>query len=178
MFWLTVLMALREIRRNVLRSALTMLGMVIGVGAVIALVSVGQGATAKVTSDIGKMGNNLLMVFPGSGHRRQGMATQAAAFTLDDVSALAALPGVAAAAPTGSASKLVVFGNENTSSSITGTTPDYLTIRDYALESGRVFSEADITGGNPVCIVDATTRTNMFADADPIGESIRVGHVS
>jgi putative ABC transport system permease protein len=178
MFWLTLLMALREIRRNAMRSALTMLGMVIGVGAVITLVSVGQGATAQVTADIGKMGKNLLMVFPGTGQRRGGSVTQAPPFTMDDVAALQAVKGVAAVAPTANASRTVVYGNENASTSILGSTAAYLKVRDYTVDSGRLFNDAEMKAGTPVCLLGATVRTSLFGESEALGESVRVGHVS
>ena len=136
-------MALQEIRRNALRSFLTMLGMVIGVAAVITLVSVGQGTTAQVTADIAKMGKNLLMVFPGSGSRRGGTATVAPPFKNEDSAALAKVPGVAAIAPVASSNLPVVHGNKNDTTMVTGTTADYLQVREYEIGSGRMFSPSE-----------------------------------
>jgi putative ABC transport system permease protein len=178
MFWSIFLMALQAIRRNVLRSALTMLGMVIGVGAVIVLVSVGQGTTAQVTADIGKMGKNLVMVFPGAGRRRAGTSTVAPAFTMGDSAALARVQGVAAVAPSSSAGRLVVYGNENVSTSVTGTIPVYLDIRDYQVATGRMFTDAENMGASTVCLIGDVVRTALFGSQDPVGESIRIQRMS
>ncbi|HOI10282.1 MAG TPA: ABC transporter permease [Myxococcota bacterium] len=178
MFWSTLLMALQEIRRNALRSFLTMLGMVIGVGAVITLVSVGQGTTAQVTADIAKMGKNLIMVFPGSGHRRSGTAASAPPFEAADAVALSRVQGVKAIAPVASANVLVVYGNRNESTQVTGTTAAYLGIREYTVASGRAFTASEEATGQAVCLIGATTRDDLFGSQDPIGESIRAQRMS
>ncbi len=178
MFWSTLLMALLEIRRNALRSFLTMLGMVIGVGAVITLVSVGQGTTAAVTADIAKMGKNLVMVFPGAGHRRAGTASSAPAFDLADAEALAKVQGVESVAPLASGNLLVVYGNQNESTQVTGTTASYLQIREYEIESGRMFTTSEEHAGRAVCVIGATTRDDLFGNQDPVGESIRIQRMS
>ncbi len=167
-------MALQEIRRNALRSFLTMLGMVIGVAAVITLVSVGQGTTAQVTADIAKMGKNLLMVFPGSGSRRGGTATVAPPFKNEDSAALAKVPGVAAIAPVASSNLPVVNVNKNDTTMVTGTTADYLQVREYEIGSGRMFSPSEEHSGLAVCVIGETTKNDLFGSHDPIGESIRV----
>ncbi len=171
-------MALQEIRRNALRSFLTMLGMVIGVAAVITLVSVGQGTTAQVTADIAKMGKNLLMVFPGSGSRRGGTATVAPPFKNEDSAALAKVPGVAAIAPVASSNLPVVHGNKNDTTMVTGTTADYLQVREYEIGSGRMFSPSEEHSGLAVCVIGETTKNDLFGSYDPIGESIRVKRMS
>jgi putative ABC transport system permease protein len=178
MFLATVLMALKEIRRNSLRSALTMLGVVIGVGAVIALVSVGRGATAKVTEDVGKLGRNLLMVMPGSGGPRGGLV-QVPPLKLEDASAIMReISGVAAVAPAVTNNQTVVYGNRNTRTQITGSDEQFLVVRGYTVEQGRIFTTAEANGGLPLCIIGATVKNNLFAADEPIGSLIRVGKVS
>lgn len=174
----TLWMAVREILRNKLRSFLTMLGIVIGVSAVIALVNIGEGATAKVKADIGKLGDNLLIVSPGAG-RRSATYTPAPPFTLEDVAAIRReVTGVDHIAPTAGTQQLVVWGNKNHQSAITGTTNDYLAARGYRLARGREFLPAEQASGRAVCILGATVKNELFATSDPLGMSVRVGKVS
>ncbi len=178
MLLVTFMMALREVRRNTMRSFLTMLGIVIGVGAVITMVTIGKGATRQVTESVGALGENVLMLRPGA-QRRGGMRQGAKGFEAADVSAIEnEVPGISAVAPTSSTQATIVFGNENVSTSVTGTTNQYLEVRGYSLGTGRLFSEAETAIGSPVCILGTTVEQNLFADADPIGERIRVGRVS
>ena len=174
----TLWMAVREILRNKLRSFLTMLGIVIGVSAVIALVNIGEGATAKVKSDIGKLGDNLLIVSPGAG-RRSATYTPAPPLTLEDVAALERdITGVQHIAPTAGAQQLVVWGNRNHQSGVTGTTNDYLDARGYQIARGRAFLASEQASGRAVCILGTTAKQELFGAADPIGSQIRVGKVS
>lgn len=174
----TLWMAVREILRNKLRSFLTMLGIVIGVSAVIALVNIGEGATAKVKADIGKLGDNLLIVSPGAG-RRSATYTPAPLFTLDDVAAVRReVTGVEHVAPTAGAQQLVVWGNKNHQSGVTGTTNDYLAARGYRLARGREFLPTEQASGRAVCLLGATVKNELFGAADPLGSSVRVGKVS
>jgi putative ABC transport system permease protein len=174
----TLWMAVREILRNKLRSFLTMLGIVIGVSAVIALVNIGEGATAKVKSDIGKLGDNLLIVSPGAG-RRSATYTPAPLFTVDDVAAVRReITGVEHIAPTAGAQQLVVWGNKNHQSGVTGTTNDYLAARGYQLARGREFLPTEQASGRAVCILGATVRNELFGANDALGSSVRVGKVS
>jgi putative ABC transport system permease protein len=178
MFLATVVMALREIRRNSLRSALTMLGVVIGVGAVIALVSVGRGATAKVTADVGKLGRNLLMVMSGGGGPRQG-STPVPPFKLEDAQAISReLSGVDAVAPAAQTQAIVVYGNHNARTQVTGTDEKFFIARGYTVESGRTFTDAEAKGGLAVCLLGATVKNVLFPGTDAIGSSIRTGKIS
>jgi putative ABC transport system permease protein len=173
-FW----MALRELRRNTLRSLLTMLGIVIGVAAVIALVNIGEGATARVKADIGKLGDNLLIARPGAGRRSMGF-TQAPPFTLLDSEAIAReVSGVAHVAPTAGASQLVVWGNQNRQTTVLGATNEYLDVRGYELSLGRRFAPSELSAGRAACLLGATVRREMFGERNPIGEAMRVGQVS
>jgi len=177
----TLLMAFREVRRNALRSFLTMLGVVIGVGAVIVLVTLGQGATAKVKSDIAKLGDNLLIVSSGAARRGPGGPGAAAkSFDRTDADAIAReVSGIASLAPAASRSLLVVNGNENWRTNVTGTMPEYLTVRGYDIKTGRSFSTAEANSARPVCILGQTVINELFgAGADPLGTAVRLGRVS
>lgn len=178
MIWQTFMMSLREIRRNALRSFLTMLGVVIGVGAVITMVTIGNGATAKVQSDVGSLGQNMLTVMPGA-DRRGGFHSTATPLEVDDVAAIRReIQGLDAISGTASASAMAVFGNNNWSTSVTGADNEFLTIRGYALEEGRLFSGSELQSGTPVCILGKTVKTNLFGQQSPLGERIRLGRVS
>ena len=178
MIRITLTMALREIRRNTLRSFLTMLGIVIGVGAVIALVSIGKSASARVTADIAKLGNNLLIVNPGGMRRSSGFAA-AAAFEHDDVEAIRSdVTGIGAVAPTVNRQTLAVWGNRNWRTSVTGTTNEYLEVRSYAIAKGRRLSDAEINSGQPLCLLGASVVRELFGASDPIGASIRLDKLS
>jgi putative ABC transport system permease protein len=178
MIWSTILMALREVRRNTMRSLLTTLGIVIGVASVIAMVTLGRGATAKITTDIANMGTNLLIVSPGS-ERRGPTSGTAVALKIDDARAITReANAVADVAPTANKGALVVYGNKNWSTLITGSTNSYFAIRGYVLSAGTMFSEADLQGGAPVCVLGTTVRRELFGAQDPLGASIRIGAVS
>jgi putative ABC transport system permease protein len=180
MIWATIFMALREIRRNGLRSILTMLGVVIGVGAVIALVSVGRGATAKVTEDIGKLGKNLLTVSAGTFSRGGGgMGVSAPPLRIDDANAIRRdILGIDAVAAAAASSAQVVYGNSNQRTSVTGSDNSFFDVRAYVIDKGRLFSRAETQSGASVCIIGATVRANLFQSRDPIGETIRVGSIA
>ena len=175
-----ILLALREIRRNVLRSSLTMLGVVIGVAAVILMVTLGSGATASVAEGISKLGTNLLDVRPGQGFRGPGGArTRSDPFTLDDVEAIRQeIADLRAVAPVASQPTQVIYGNENWSTSVTGTDNDYFEARDWSVASGRLFNESEIRTGRPVCIIGSTVRDKLFSGQSPLGDKVRVEHLS
>lgn len=180
MFWNAILLALREIRRNVLRSSLTILGIVIGVAAVITMVTIGQGATAQVQADISKLGTNLLQVFRGQGFGGGGGARSSAPpFTVDDAVAIESeLPGVVAVAPSANSFAQAIYGNTNWSTTITGTTDKFLQVRDWTLASGRNFSESELRGGAAVCLLGNTVKQELFGAEDPVGTSIRLGKLA
>ena len=174
----TLLMALREIRRNTLRSSLTTLGIVIGVAAVIALMTLGDGASRRVTSEISGMGVNMLSVTPGA-HRRGPTQVSAQPLTLADADAIArSISTVAAVAPSASSASLAVYANKNWNTLVTGTTNASFSVRALKLEDGRMFADAELTGGLPTCVLGATVRRELFGRQDPLGASIRVGRVS
>lgn len=180
MFWNAIVLALREIRRNVLRSSLTILGMVIGVAAVITMVTIGDGATAQIQADIGKLGTNLLQVFRGQGFGGGGGARiSAAPFSMEDVRAIEAdISGVEAVAPSSNANAQAIYGNSNWSTQITGTSEKFLQVRDWALASGRNFSDSELRGGAAVCLLGNTVKTELFGEADPVGATIRLNKLS
>ncbi len=173
MFKTIFLMALRELQRNKMRSMLTALGIIIGVAAVVSLVTVGQSATAKVTSDVAKMGDNLIFIRP-----RMEPGKQMLPFKMADVEAITReLSSVAAAAPEVSRSVQAVVGNRNRTLSVTGSTNDYLAIRSYTLSAGRAFTVGELAGGR-VCLLGATAHKELFGAHDALGESVRLGQSS
>ena len=181
MFWDAFLLAARALRRNVMRSVLTILGVVIGVGAVIAMVTLGNGTTARVTSSIQSLGSNLLIAQPGAaaGRGPGGTAVPGPAFTIRDLTAIVqAVPGIAAEAPVASARAQTVFGNQNWPTTITGTDDGYFDVREWNVQTGREFTDAELRSGRSVCVIGTTVRDNLFQGQDPLGASIRVKDIS
>ncbi|MBN9164158.1 MAG: multidrug ABC transporter substrate-binding protein [Myxococcales bacterium 68-20] len=174
----TIFMALRELRRNVMRSALTTLGIVIGVASVIAMVTLGRSATARVTQDIASLGQNMLMVFPGS-DRRGPVSVAATPFRMDDVRAIEKEVGdLATVAPTSSKSELIVYGNANHTTAVYGATNTFFVVRSLKIQRGRDFSDAELAGGNPACVLGETVRKELFGMQEALDSSIRVGAVA
>ena len=176
----SIRIALRALRTNKLRSALTMLGVVIGVAAVIATVAVGSGATQRIQQQIASIGSNLLIVLPGSittSGIRLGSGN-AVTLTEDDVRAIVAnCPAVGLAAPVVRQGQQVVAGNNNWATSIVGTTPDYLTIRDLSMARGGAFTTQDVEAASKVALLGTTVVGYLFAGGDPVGQSIRISKV-
>jgi putative ABC transport system permease protein len=180
MLWNALLLALREIRRNVMRSSLTILGIVIGVAAVITMVTLGDGATAQVTAEISSLGSNLLHVRPGQ-HRRGPGGTRSTAdmFEVDDAKTIAReISGLAAVAPIASKATQAIYGNENWSTTVTGSTNAYLQVRDWPLKNGRQFTESELHAGKAVCILGTTVRDELFGGQEPLGATIRLEKLS
>ncbi len=178
MFYETVKLALRAISRNLLRSFLTVLGVVIGVAAVIAMVTIGNGTTAQVTAEISKLGTNLLFVRPGQfGPGRA--STSAKSFTLRDVEAIRdQINGLQAVAPVNQSSQVAIFGGENHTTTVVGTISDYFTAMDWNFTSGRVFLSTEERGGQAVCVIGNTVRSELFGSTPALEQKIRVGSVS
>ena len=176
----SIRIALRALRVNKLRSGLTMLGIVIGVGAVIAMVAVGSGATQRIQEQIASIGSNLLMVLPGSatsGGMRMGFGSTMT-LTEDDARAIATeIPGVLTASGSMRGTAQVVFGNQNWSTAIQGTAPDYLEIRDWDLDSGRFFTQEDLDGATKVAVLGQTVKDNLFGDGEAVGQVVRIKKV-
>ncbi len=180
MLWETIRLAVQAIFRNALRSFLTVLGIVIGVAAVIAMVTVGQGSTVQVTADVAKLGTNILMVLPGQDAMEGGPgATTSQPFTLRDNDALQdQLAIVDISAPLAVARARAVFGNENRRTDIVGTDNRYFVAARWEVASGRVFELSEIQSGRPVCVIGETVRKDLFGYSDPVGETIRIKTLS
>jgi len=172
--------ALRSLKVNKLRTALTMLGIMIGVAAVIAMVSVGTGAQARVAEQIQSLGSNLIMAMSGSTNQagvRLGQGSQTT-ITEDDASAIAReVPAVQVAAPSSRGNAQVVYGNLNWSTGIQGVTADYFEARDWPVDVGRPILQEDVDGATKIALLGQTTAQNLFGDADPIGQIIRIKKV-
>jgi putative ABC transport system permease protein len=178
MNWLTgVRIALRALLVNKLRSILTMLGIIIGVGAVITMIAIGSGARAKVEEQIDALGTHLITVSPGSitaGGVRMGAGARVS-LTEDDAYALQReLPDVEAVAPTLRGSGQMVFGSKNWLTSFHGSTPEFFEVRNWPIGSGRSFGSAEMAGAGKVVLLGETVTRNLFGDADPIGQIVRV----
>lgn len=177
MWWNTLLLAIRAIQRNLLRSFLTTLGVVIGVAAVITMVTLGKGATQSVTDEIASMGSNLLMVRPGQRHGPR--SDNAPDFKIADVEAiLQQISSIQAVAPVVNASATAVNMSANWSTMITGSNNDYFIAGNWELQSGRLFTDSELSGGRAVCIIGATVREKLFGSQNPIGADIRVKQFS
>ena len=172
--------ALRSLKVNKLRTALTMLGIMIGVAAVIAMVSVGAGAQARVAEQIQSLGSNLIIALSGSSNAagvRLGQGSQLT-ITEEDAAAIAReVPAVQVAAPSSRGNTQVVYGNLNWSTGIQGVTAEYFEARDWPVEVGRPVLQEDVDGATKVALLGQTTALNLFGDADPIGQIIRIKKV-
>ncbi|OMG53669.1 multidrug ABC transporter substrate-binding protein [Azonexus hydrophilus] len=170
-----LLLALREIRRNLLRSFLTVLGIVIGVAAVITMVTLGNGATRMVADQIASLGSNLLMVMPG---QRLGPGRDSAGapkFRIADIEAIRQqVGGLQAVAPVIGSAVTLVAGTQNWSSTVNGTSNEYFTTGNWTLAAGRRFADDEEQAGKAVCIIGQTVRKELFGSASPLGNSIRV----
>ncbi len=175
----TLLLALRSIRRNLMRSFLTVLGIVIGVSAVITMVTVGNGATLAVQNQISGLGTNLLQVRPGQRMGPGSGGTSAPYFKEGDAEAIASqIGGVAAAAPQSRTGGTLVANGRNWSSTITGSTNDWLTTGNWTLSQGREFTGAEMRAGAAVCMIGETIRRELYGDSPALGASLRVKNIS
>ncbi len=176
---LTFRVALRALSRNKMRSILTMLGIIIGVGAVIAMVGIGQGASASIQAQIANLGNNMLIVMSGSQNTGglRGGAGSTNTLTADDADAIEReCPAVQAASPGVRANGQLIFGNQNwlPSAGISGVNQKFPQIRAWPIQSGEFFSEADVRNATRVAVLGKTVVDNLFSGGDPIGQQIRV----
>ena len=168
--------AWRAMGANRLRSALTMLGMVIGVGAVVIMLAIGQGAQYAVQQTISTMGSNLFIVLSGS-FTSAGVRSGSAGgptLTVDDAQAIAELDGVLNVAPTHQGSRQLVYGAQNWSTQVIGTTPGYLDARAWGLSGGATFGESDVRSATRVALIGKTVAENLFGDEDPVGKTLRI----
>src|SRR5215470_14300040 len=175
----TFKVALQALGRNKMRSSLTMLGIIIGVGAVIAMVGIGQGASASIQAQIAQLGNNMLYVWSGSSNQGgvRGGSGAATTLTADDVDAIETeCPAVQAASPGVRANGQLVFGNQNwvASSGIVGANQKFPDIRAWPIASGEFFSEGDVRTAARVCVLGKTIVDNLFSGSDPVGQTMRI----
>lgn len=170
--------ALYALRLNRLRTGLTMLGMIIGVAAVVLMLSIGQGAQIHINSTIASMGSHLLLVVPGatsSGGLRFGIGS-VKTLTAGDAEAIAELPSIEAAAPVVSGIVQLSYGANNWSTTITGATPDYFSVGNWVIENGSIFSEADLRSATRVAVLGKITAENLFGNEDPTGKILRIAN--
>lgn len=176
----TLKISFRALRVNKMRSALTMLGIIIGVGAVITMLAVGTGASQRIGEQMASIGSNLIMIVPGAstaGGVRMGAGTQST-LSIGDADAIQKeCPAVLYVAPVHSGVAQVVYGNQNWSTSITGTTTNMLSVRDWPLTEGRPFSDEEVRSAAKVCLLGQTVVDNLFGGINPIGQIIRIKNV-
>jgi putative ABC transport system permease protein len=174
MLWNTILLALRDIRRNLMRSFLTILGIIIGVGAVITMVTLGNGTTEQVKEQISSMGSNMLMITPGK-RLGPGQSSSTVPFKLSDGEAIAReINSVSAVAPVSTTSVKAIFSNQNWTTQITGSNNQYFKVTNRQIKEGREFNDSEIRIGTPVCIIGETVIKKLFGSQDPVGERIRL----
>lgn len=179
MIWNSLIIALKQMERNLMRSFLTVLGVVIGVSAVITMVSLGNGATKAVSDQIASLGSNLLIVMPGQRFGASRAGASAPSFKISDADAIRSqITGLKAVAPAASDSVTVVSEGKNWTTTITGTTDDYFTAGSWHLSSGRTFTETEERAGKAVCIVGETVRRKLFGTQNPVSSEIRVKNFS
>jgi len=178
--WQTALIALRALRRNKMRSMLTALGIIIGVASVVAMVAVGNGAQARITSQVSALGQNLLMVFAGSkksGGVNSGLGS-ASAITLEDASAIQReVPDVAAVSPEVSVTAQAIANGRNWSTTVVGESQDYLRIRDWKLAAGSMFNASDIRSAAKIAVIGSKTANELFGPLNPVGQSVRIKNI-
>ncbi|EAX46694.1 protein of unknown function DUF214 [Thermosinus carboxydivorans Nor1] len=177
--WESVKIALNALVANKLRSVLTMLGIIIGVGAVIAMVSIGLGVRDKVQNSIASLGSNLIIVTPGAASSsgvRQAAGTNTT-LTLKDAQAIAReVPGVSAVAPSVGRQYQVVAGNQNWTTNVQGTTPEYMDVRNLSVQSGSFITPEDVAARNRVAVIGSTVAGNLFGNGNPVGQNIRINN--
>ena len=172
MFWNSLVLALNAIRRNLLRSFLTVLGIIIGVAAVITMVTIGRGATQSVSDQISAMGTNQLIVRPG---QRRGSGSNTPNFKQKDVDLIQnQVTGIAGVAPYSTVSANVIAQAKNYTTLITGTTNDFFTVGNWELQSGRKFQYGELKSGKASCILGTTVKNKLFAEQNPVGSRVRI----
>jgi putative ABC transport system permease protein len=177
MFWESVLIALDGLKANKLRAFLTMLGIIIGVGAVIAMVSIGMGVRQKVETSIAGLGSNLIIVMPGATTPSGVRLAAGSSTTLTNADARAIsreVAGVSAVAPSVQRSYQLVYGNQNWTSNVLGTSPEYLDVRNFAVAAGTFFTNQDLDTRARVAVIGKTVADNLFGDVTPLGQTVRI----
>jgi putative ABC transport system permease protein len=179
MIWNAFSIAVREIVRNLTRAFLTVLGIFIGVAAIITMVTLGDGANLAIKAQISSLGSNLLTLRPGLGFGSRSSSAGVPHFTERDATIIGEqVGGIAAIAPVRTASLSTIYLHNARLSSVTGTTAAYFQINKWNLAQGRFFTDADLRGGSAVCVIGNTVRMELFGGANPIGEQIRIGRAS
>jgi putative ABC transport system permease protein len=179
MFFNALLLSWRAIIRNLMRSFLTTLGVVIGVSAVVTMVTLGNGATQLVSDQISSLGSNLLMMRPGQSFGPMGGSAGSSAFNLGDVEAISQqIDALQAAAPAVSRRTMAVWGNRNWQTTVMGSTAQYLITGNWILADGRGFEPDEEVAGKSVCIVGATVAKELFAGQSPVGNELRIGKIT
>ena len=179
MIWNAFAIAVREIGRNLTRAFLTVLGIFIGVAAIITMVTLGQGATLAVKAQISSLGSNLLTLRPGAGFGSRASSAGVPHFTEKDAVILGEqIAGIAAIAPVRTAALSTIHFSNARSSTVTGTTPVYFQINKWNLADGRLFTDADVRSGSAVCVIGNTVRVELFGTENPVGAKIRIGRAS
>ncbi len=176
-FYQSFLIAMRALRVNKMRALLTMLGIIIGIAAVIAMVAIGAGASKMISDQISSIGSNLLLVLPGSttsGGMRSGAGTTQTLTYEDAMAIKEECPSVAAVAPQVRGTGQVVYGNQNWSTVVYGVVPEVIDVRDWTIVSGRNLSQSDIDGATKNCLIGQTVADTLFGAADPVGKIIRI----
>ena len=179
-FWETVRVAVDSLMRQKTRAFLTMLGIIIGVGAVVAMVAIGRGAQKAVETQIASLGTNFLMIYPGASMMGgiSGGASSAQSLTEDDVKAIKEqCPSVGLVSPTNRTNRQVVAGNLNWSTSIQGGSPEFFSIRDWRIKAGEPFTDQDVRGATKVCVIGQTVAENLFPDQNPVDQTVRIAKV-
>jgi putative ABC transport system permease protein len=178
MLWESIKLAMRSVRRNLLRSILTLLGIVIGVGAVIALMTIGSGATKKISADIAKLGSNMLIIRPGAQGPGPPGGSDARSFNERDVEALRqGVANVRGISPTSNKQGTVLFDATSSDVTITGADIAYFITQDWSFKSGSSFSENDVRIANNVCVIGTTVVAKVMANVEPLGQTIRVENI-
>ncbi|MBO4853419.1 MAG: ABC transporter permease, partial [Schwartzia sp.] len=179
LFTESVRIAVNALFANKLRSLLTMLGIIIGVGAVIAMVAVGMGVTQRVTDSIASLGSNMLIIRPGasmSGGLRGAAGSRTTLKYEDAVAIKKKVKDVEYVSPTVQKNYQVVYGNQNWNTSVTGVTQEYMSIRDLSVTTGSFITEEDMNTRNRVAVIGMTVASNLFGEANPVGKTIRVNN--
>ena len=179
LFWTTVKVGLRSLLANKLRSLLTMLGIIIGVGAVISMLAMGAGAKQQVMSRISSMGTNLLFIRAGQSQGGGVRGGQVQTLKLADGEALLAeVPNIRRLAPVVDGRQQVKYFEKNTNTQVNGTSPTYLPIRNFTVEKGRCFTEAEVDGGGRVCVLGPQTASDLFGEDDPVGQIVKIKSIN
>ncbi|MBX9814350.1 MAG: multidrug ABC transporter substrate-binding protein [Proteobacteria bacterium SG_bin5] len=179
MFWTTLTLALRSIARHKLRSFLTTLGIIIGVAAVVTMVTLGQATTKAVQASISSLGNNILQVRPGQGFGRGGGGPRPSLFKTEDVEAIRKqIAGVRVVADEAQTTGTAIYEGANWSTTVNGTTNDFFRVNPWPLASGREFTDAEVKAGKSVCILGNTVKKNLYRDKDPVGTRMRIAGIS